>query len=84
MTDLFTIIQQGSVKVDGDQADVGRRVGGVRFAHATTSRGISSSFTQKQKKKTPALLHGVFRRGENAPSRQMLSLTYVTLTKKSK
>jgi hypothetical protein len=32
------------------------------------------------KKKTPALLHGVFRRGENAPSRQMLLFAYITLT----
>jgi len=32
------------------------------------------------KKKTPALLHGVFRRGENAPSRQMFCFTYLTLT----
>jgi hypothetical protein len=31
----------------------------------TKSEGVST------KKKTPAFLHGVFRRGENAPSRSM-------------
>jgi hypothetical protein len=29
----------------------------------------------RAKKKTPALLHGVFRRGENAPERELSKIT---------